>query len=264
MLIIDRTKFLLLASSIAASSCTVVHEEPDVSDNDFETDFDDTDEDASAGGTEATDVDGTGADAGPDATEGTDDDPVADGGSGESDDAGSSEQPGLDASAPSGDAAVPATDSGVMTGDGGMPETDAGAWADGGPSMCLGGEGTVPSCEGLGMSSLDSFQSGQCDRAATMMKPGVAQQFRECMLAQSEQELEDATNTYTCKLEAALAACEDEDSLATCEAMQGYCPDQDIDECRDHVNGLTPEGHAEMIACAESFCFGVYSCLEGL
>jgi hypothetical protein len=97
-----------------------------------------------------------------------------------------------------------------------------------------------------------------------MMKPGVAQEYRECILAQTSEELDDATNTYTCKLEAALAACEDEESLATCQAIQENCPDQDVDECRAHVNGLTPEGHTAMISCSESFCFGIYSCLEGL
>lgn len=262
-MLIDRTKFLLLATTLAASSCTVVVEDGD--DTDVETDSNGTDEDAATGASHTDDMT---ADEPSDSGEPTDttnqdggDIGTRDSGTSNAADAG---ELGADAGGAFADGSLPPEDASALDDSGSAADTGADS-DDSGMLVCLADEGSVPSCEDLAFSNLDSFQRAQCESASTMMKTGVAEQFVGCMLAQSSDELEDATNTYTCKLEAVLAACDDDNSQATCEAVQTWCPDEDLNECMNYVHGLTPAGRAEIVSCAEGGnCFSVYSCLEGL
>lgn len=264
-MLIDRTKFLLLATTLAASSCTVVVENGD--DTDVDTASNDTDEDAATGASPTDDMttdelsdsgeptNTTNQDGG---DTGTRDIGTRDSGTTTAADAG---ELGADAGGALADGSVPREDASALDDSGSAADSGA----DSGMLVCLADEGSVPSCDDLAFSNLDSFQRAQCESASTIMKTGVAEQFVGCMLAQSSDELEDATNTYTCKLEAVLAACDDDNSQATCEAVQTWCPDEDLNECMDYVHGLTSAGRAEIVSCAEGGnCFSVYSCLEGL
>jgi hypothetical protein len=128
----------------------------------------------------------------------------------------------------------------------------------------LGAEGDVPSCDDLAVSSFDEFHRGNCEGAATIMKAGVASDFASCILAQTADELEDTLNTYECKRSAALAACPDPTAQTACDDYFLSCPDTDNDECLAYMNGLTDDGREQMVSCAASGCFGIWSCVEGL
>lgn len=260
-MLIDRSKFLLLATTIAASACTVVTKHPNEDDED---DYRDA--------ATSTDTDGTSTDT--EASDPTDTDTESSDPS--SGDAG--EEPSTDDGGAPTDSGAPLSDAGPIGDAGAIPSgpttdaaTDDASTAppgdgDAGPNVgvCVGDEGEVPSCDALPENDFESFQSGECEGASVIMKPGVAAHYVECILAQSVDELNDTTNTYACKLEAALAACPDVEAEATCDAFLSYCPDEDRDECLAHANGLSEAGRESFVSCAESSCWGIYSCLEGL
>lgn len=251
---IQRVKFLLLASAIAAPACTVnetnVTVPPDgaVSTGGFTNGTGG----ASTGGTPSTGgVANTGG-----STGGTD---------------GSVE--GTDGSAGAGgtDGAVEGTGGGDAgkAKDGGKPPADAAITIDADrpdSGACNDDtiQGTLPDCSRFQADACTyaDFEVGECTGAKATMKPFIAKLTIDCMVDHAAC---DPTATYACKDQALRLACPDPTADADCTTIHNGCASAPLDLCKTYLSGMTQAGRTKMVTCMQTDCsFGLYSCVEGL
>jgi hypothetical protein len=108
-----------------------------------------------------------------------------------------------------------------------------------------------------------SFQVGQCNDAKTTMKPFIAQQTIQCILDNAA--ACDPTKTYQCKDAAVHIACPDPTADDECDTIHTACSAVSVDECKQYLSGLKQPARNDMVSCVTGNCsFGLYTCLEGL
>ena len=108
-----------------------------------------------------------------------------------------------------------------------------------------------------------SFQVGQCNDAKSTMKPFIAQQTIQCILDNAA--ACDPTKTYQCKDAAVHIACPDPTADDECDTIHTACSAVDVAECKQYLSGLKQAGRNSMVSCLTGNCsFGLYTCVEGL
>jgi hypothetical protein len=108
-----------------------------------------------------------------------------------------------------------------------------------------------------------SFQVGQCNDAKSTMKPFIAQQTIQCILDNAA--ACDPTKTYQCKDAAVHIACPDPTADDECDTIHTACSAVDVGECKQYLSGLKQTGRNSMVSCLTGNCsFGLYTCVEGL
>jgi hypothetical protein len=110
------------------------------------------------------------------------------------------------------------------------------------------------------------FVHQSCNGARKYFKPKIAERAVTCMHKLTPNAVCSAM-TYECRDAAMRSACPDAQADMECQALSKKCPKMSMTECRMYMNGLNAMGRAEIIKCIStpSGCgFGVYSCTEGL
>lgn len=256
---IQRVKFLLLASALAAPACVTTV----------------TDETAGTGGAGGSSGSATGGahngtggkSTGGSSTGGstTGGNPSTGGSSGHDGSVGGSDAStgGTDGSA-GGDASTKDARTDAPISDGAIPidvnRPDSGPCDD--DTMLPGGYGN---CDLLAADACAyaSFQTSQCGDAKTTMKAFIGQQAIACMLANAA--LCEPQKTYDCKKAILQLACPDPTADTDCATIHSSCSTAAVDECKSYLNGLTAAGRAKMVSCMAQHCsFGLYSCVESL
>lgn len=107
-----------------------------------------------------------------------------------------------------------------------------------------------------------AFQMGQCNDTKATMKPFIAQQTIKCILEDAGC---DVIETYKCKDKAVHIACLDPTADDECATIHTACSSVDESECKQYLSGLTQAGRDSMVSCLTGNCsFGLYTCVEGL
>jgi len=110
------------------------------------------------------------------------------------------------------------------------------------------------------------FVNQSCRGARKYFKAKIAERAVQCMHKLTPDAVCSAM-TYECREAAMKSACPDPSADADCQSMAKKCPKMSMNECTQNMNGLNAAGRAEVIKCMTSGggCgYGVYSCTEGL
>lgn len=246
---IQRVKFLLLASALAAPACVTTVTDDNTGSGGSTSDASTGGSNTGSGGKSTGGKTGSGGGTG---TGGT----VASGGADGSTEAGAA---GSDGATGNGGAA--GKDGGTSDGsapDGSQPD---GACDD---NHITGGYGDCSLARGDAC-SIAQFQEDECNGAKGNMKPFIAQQTIQCILNKAS--LCNAADTYNCVDQALKIACPDSTADDECAAINTACSlgDGGVDLCRQYLSGMTQAGRNAMVTCMTGNCsVGLYSCVEGL
>jgi hypothetical protein len=110
------------------------------------------------------------------------------------------------------------------------------------------------------------FVHSSCNGARKYFKPKIAERAVSCMHKLTPNAVCSAM-TYDCRDAAMRSACPDTQADLECQAIAKKCPKMSLTECRMYMNGLNNAGRAEVIKCMTSSTgcgYGIYSCTEGL
>lgn len=109
------------------------------------------------------------------------------------------------------------------------------------------------------------FVHSSCNGARKFFKPKIAERAVSCMNKLGPDAV-CAAMTYECKDAALRSACPDPTADADCQAIATACPKSSLTECRRYLSGLNASGRARVVDCMKgNGCgYGVYSCVEGL
>ncbi|MBI2393413.1 MAG: hypothetical protein HYV09_27765 [Deltaproteobacteria bacterium] len=109
------------------------------------------------------------------------------------------------------------------------------------------------------------FVHSSCNGARKYFKPKIAERAVSCMNKLGPDAV-CAAMTYECKDAALRSACLDATADADCQAIANSCPKASMTECRRYLSGLNALGRAKVTDCMKgSSCgYGIYSCVEGL
>ncbi len=110
------------------------------------------------------------------------------------------------------------------------------------------------------------FVNQNCRGARKYFKSKIAERAVQCMHKLTPNGVCSAM-TYECRDAALKSACADPAADVDCQAMAKKCPKMSMNECKQYMNGLNASGRAEVIKCMSSGSgcgYGVYSCTEGL
>jgi hypothetical protein len=249
---IQRVKFLLLASALAAPACVST-----VSDDNAGSGTGGSSGASTGGGQNGTGGKSGGTSTGGSATGGASTGGANTGGA----------KP--DASTGGSDAAAGGKDgSAGSAGDGGIHDgaisidvnrPDAGTCDD--TVRDPGGNGDCSTLQADACAVAD-FQVAQCSRSATTMKAFIAQQTIQCILDNAA--ACEPLKTYNCKDTMLKFACPDPTAATDCDRIHLACPSASVDECKAYLNGMTQAGRNSMVTCMETDCFSLYSCVESL
>jgi len=170
----------------------------------------------------------------------------------------------------------------------GYPAPAEGGWtppatAEGGPSPTLKAMGipvqswTCSGSDDVGKPAYCSVQvpkkcapfpfvNQNCRGARKYFKAKIAERAVMCMHKLTPDGVCGAM-TYECREAALRSACPDPSADADCQAMAKKCPKVSMNECKQLMSGLNAAGRAEVMKCMSSGSgcgYGVYSCTEGL
>jgi hypothetical protein len=258
---IQRAKFLLLATALAAPACVTTVTDENAGKSDASTGG--TSTGGKSGGTGGKSGSGGSATGGTSATGGKSASggvSNAGGSSGADGSAGAADGSKGGSGGSSGGGAGGRTADGAVVPDGSRPD---GATCD--DNTITGGFGN---CDLLGADAcgIAAFRTKQCNDSKTNMKPFIAQQAIACMVAKAST-CTDGTDTYLCKDQALKIACPDPTADDECAHINTLCGigDGGVDQCRQYLSGMTQAGRDSMVSCMELSCSpGLYSCVEGL
>ena len=126
-----------------------------------------------------------------------------------------------------------------------------------------------PHCRSLAkcddFSSVPPHAQHACEKLLPVLKLRVDEETQRCLLRLSSHDICDPCNTHRCIGQALKSACLDPAADATCVEIRRKCPSVAMDECRDYLSGMKPEGRSKMLTCVSARCgFGLYACVEGL
>lgn len=110
------------------------------------------------------------------------------------------------------------------------------------------------------------FVHSSCNGARKYFKPKIAERAVTCMHKLTPNAVCSAM-TYDCRDAAMRSACPDSQADLECQAIAKKCPKTSLTECRMYMNGLNTAGRIEVTKCmmTGSGCgYGIYSCTEGL
>ncbi len=110
------------------------------------------------------------------------------------------------------------------------------------------------------------FVNQSCRGARKFFKPKIAERAVQCMHKLTPSAVCSAM-TYECREAAMKSACPDPAADNDCQTLAKKCPKMSINECRQYMSALNPAGRAEVIKCMATGggCgYGIYSCTEGL
>lgn len=260
---IQRVKFLLIASALAAPACVTTVTDENAG----------TGTGGSSGSSTGGAQNGTGGRNGGTGGKATGGNVSQDGGGPST--GGSAYEGGTDGSAGGADGSAGADgaagsdgSTGGTSGDGGISDGSTGVdvnrpdgavcdditLAPGGYGDCdlLGGDGCADK----------AFEVSQCNDTKTSMKPFIAQQTIQCMLDNAAC---DVIETYHCKDKIVKLSCPDPTADDECDTIHAACSAVSVAECKLYLSGLTQSGRDGMVSCLTGNCsFGLYTCLEGL
>ena len=163
------------------------------------------------------------------------------------------------ASAPVADAAPPAMTASTAL-DAGPPEPP-----------CDDSVGTPPDCPPPGFPTVEggcgSFAHTRCKELKESLKPKVAEVAVDCLNKLKPQERCDANRVNLCAHLALMNACPEKKRPSECETIIAACGTSSIapsmQECRETLSGLNPEGRSRMLSCMRTHCFdkGLLGCV---
>ena len=135
------------------------------------------------------------------------------------------------------------------------------------PAVCKDDVGRPGNCGAVrlpgGCGSFD-FICTKCESYKRYFKPRLAQLAVACVVAQNGQQLQDGCETYRCGDQALQNACSEPAAQAMCQTIVRQCGGE-LRECTQWLSGMNTAGRAAVAACAARGCqFGLWSCIEGL
>jgi hypothetical protein len=149
----------------------------------------------------------------------------------------------------------------------------ASATVDAGPPEppCDDSAGTPGECPPPGYPTIEggcgSFAHTRCNELKQSLKPKVAEVAVECLNKQKPQERCDANRVNLCAHLALMNACPEKKRPAECETIIAACGASPIapsmNECRQTVSGMSPEGRSRLVGCMSAHCLdkGLLGCV---
>lgn len=110
------------------------------------------------------------------------------------------------------------------------------------------------------------FVNQSCRGARKYFKAKIAERAVQCMHKLTPQAVCNAM-TYECREAAMRSACPDPAADTECQALAKKCPKLNVNECRQLMSALNTAGRADVTKCMTTGggCgYGIYSCTEGL